>query len=70
MDFAKKMSKLDDELEKVCKELNLSKKEILQIKTELSRRIVNNSFRGMPPNLLLSIHMKNIEHLRDYGKLN
>lgn len=36
---------------------------------ELSRRDVERSFRGMPINLIISMARKDIDHLRDYGKL-
>lgn len=67
MDYKTRFKQLDEELSKVCNDLNLNKDIIEKIKTDMSRRNVVNSFRGMPANLILSMYKKQIEYLRDYG---
>jgi hypothetical protein len=61
---------LEKDLEKVCTNLNFSEKQIQEFKIELARRNVLRSFKGMPPNLIFSICRHDINHIRDYGKLD
>ena len=57
-------------LEKVCRDLNFSEKQIQEIKIELARRNALRSFKGMPLNLILSMSRHDINYIRDYGKLD
>lgn len=61
---------LQNYLEKVCTDLNFSEKQIQEIKIELARRNVLRSFKGMPLNLIVSMSRHDINHIRDYGKLD
>ena len=64
------MLELEKDLEKVCADLKFSEKQIQEIKIELARRNVLRSFRGMPINLIRSMSRHDINHIRDYGKLD
>ena len=61
---------LEKEFEKVCKDLKFSEKQIQEIEIELARRNVSRSFKGMPLNLIRSMLRHDINHIRDYGKLD
>lgn len=64
------MLDLEKDLEKVCIELKLSKKQIQEIKIEWSRRNVLRSLKGMPLNLIRSMSRHDINHIRDYGEFD
>lgn len=61
---------LEKDLEKVCLELKFSQKKIQEIKIEWSRRNVLRSLKGMPLNLIRSMSKHDINHIRNYGKLD
>jgi hypothetical protein len=52
-----------------CSKWNFSREQIEEIKTELARRNVKNSFTGMPKNLICSLFRCEINHIRDLGFL-
>jgi hypothetical protein len=64
------MIELEKYLDKVCVDLKFSEKQIQEIKIELSRRNVLRSLKGMPLNLINSMTRHDINHIRDYGKLD
>lgn len=61
---------LEKYLEKVCVDLKFSEKQIQEIKIELARRNVLRSLKKMPINLIHSMSRHDINHIRDYGKLD
>lgn len=64
------MLDLEKYLEKVCLDLNFSEKQIQEIKIELARRNLLRSLKRMPLNLIHSMSRHDINHIRDYGKLD
>jgi hypothetical protein len=64
------MIQLEKYLEKVCIDWKFSEKQIQEIKIELARRNLLRSLKGMPLNLIHSMSRHDINHIRDYGKLD
>ena len=55
--------------EKVCADLKIDEKQIQEMKIECARRNAERGLKGMP-RVILSMSRHDINHIRDYGKLD